>query len=146
MPTSGCNRPSARCCWARRGSAHPPTSSVAGGSRWSTSTTGRGPWQSDLEGPAADSSLPVVVVPRSASGSRATEHLDERPKGIGPERTRDPKGHPLSDHDRSRDWPAFAGLDWGGSEHQLCILDAQGARLAQQRVTHDVAGLTELDT
>ena len=47
--------------------------SVAGGSRWSTSTAGRGPWQRDLRGPAADPSLPVAafldrpvgVVPRA---------------------------------------------------------------------------------
>ncbi|AEA23393.1 transposase IS111A/IS1328/IS1533 [Pseudonocardia dioxanivorans CB1190] len=52
----------------------------------------------------------------------------------------------MSDRDNSRDWPAFAGVDWGGSEHQLCVLDATGTRLTQQRVTHDVAGLTELDT
>jgi transposase len=52
----------------------------------------------------------------------------------------------LSDHDRLRDWLAFAGIVWGGSEHQLCVLDAQGTRLTQQRVTHDVAGLAQLDT
>jgi transposase len=44
------------------------------------------------------------------------------------------------------DWPAFAGIDWGGSEHQLCVLDTTGARLTQQRVTHNVVGLTKLDT
>lgn len=42
---------------------------------------------------------------------------------------------------RSTDWPAFAGIDWGGSEHQLCVLAHDGARLTQLRVTHDVAGL-----
>jgi transposase len=52
----------------------------------------------------------------------------------------------LSDRDHSRNWPVFAGIDWGGSEHQLCVLDSAGARLTQQRVTHDVAGLAELDT
>jgi transposase len=43
-------------------------------------------------------------------------------------------------------WPAFVGVDWGGSEHQLCVLDTTGTQLTQQRVTHDVAGLAELDT
>ena len=38
-------------------------------------------------------------------------------------------------------WPAFAGIDWGGSHHQLCILDTTGKRQSQLRVTHDVAGL-----
>jgi len=43
-------------------------------------------------------------------------------------------------------WPAFAGIDWGGSHHQLCILDTTGKRQSQLRVTHDVAGLADLDT
>src|SRR5690349_5885067 len=41
-------------------------------------------------------------------------------------------------------WPVFAGIDWGGDHHQLCIVDASGERLAQLRVSHDVAGLAEL--
>jgi hypothetical protein len=52
----------------------------------------------------------------------------------------------LSEHPAPSDWPAFAGIDWGGSEHQLCVLDTTGAQLTQQRVTHDVVGLSELDT
>jgi transposase len=51
----------------------------------------------------------------------------------------------LSDH-HPPSWPAFVGIDWGGSEHQLCVLDATGTQLTQQRVAHDVAGLIELDT
>jgi transposase len=39
----------------------------------------------------------------------------------------------------------FAGLDWGGSFHQLCLIDAAGAVLLQRRIMHDVAGLAELD-
>jgi transposase len=42
-------------------------------------------------------------------------------------------------------WPVFAGIDWGGAEHQLCVVDGQGRRQAQVRVGHDVAGLAELD-
>ena len=42
-------------------------------------------------------------------------------------------------------WPVFAGIDWGGSHHQLCVLDNTGQRLTQLRVTHDVAGLACLD-
>jgi hypothetical protein len=41
-------------------------------------------------------------------------------------------------------WPAFAGIDWGGEHHQLCVVDDAGKRLAQLRVTHDVAGLKAL--
>ena len=41
-------------------------------------------------------------------------------------------------------WPAFAGIDWGGEHHQLCVVDRAGKRLTQQRVTHDVSGLAEL--
>jgi transposase len=42
-------------------------------------------------------------------------------------------------------WPAFAGTDWGGQQHQLCVVDADGRRLLQLRVSHDVAGLADLD-
>lgn len=41
-------------------------------------------------------------------------------------------------------WPAFAGIDWGGENHQLCVVDPAGKRLTQLRVTHDVAGLGDL--
>ena len=41
-------------------------------------------------------------------------------------------------------WPAFAGIDWGGENHQLCVVDHAGKRLTQLRVTHDVAGLVNL--
>jgi hypothetical protein len=42
-------------------------------------------------------------------------------------------------------WPAFAGIDWGGEHHQLCVVDNRGRRRTQLRVTHDVAGLRDLD-
>ncbi len=35
----------------------------------------------------------------------------------------------------------FAGVDWGGSFHQLCVLTATGAVVIQQRIEHDVDGL-----
>ena len=38
----------------------------------------------------------------------------------------------------------FAGVDWGGSFHQLCLIDAAGAVLVQQRIDHDVNGLALL--
>ncbi|MGB3374854.1 MAG: IS110 family transposase [Microbacterium sp.] len=38
----------------------------------------------------------------------------------------------------------FAGIDWGGTFHQLCLLDADGQTLRQQRVAHTVAGIDEL--
>ncbi|MEV0407278.1 IS110 family transposase [Actinoallomurus sp. NPDC050550] len=41
--------------------------------------------------------------------------------------------------------PAFAGIDWGGASHQLCVVDAAGQVLEQRRIRHDVAGLAELD-
>lgn len=44
----------------------------------------------------------------------------------------------------STSWPAFAGIDWGGEHHQLCVVDDNGQRLTQRRVAHDVAGLGEL--
>jgi transposase len=47
--------------------------------------------------------------------------------------------------DQLQSWPAFAGIDWGGSHHQLCVVDHDGAKQREVRVTHDVAGLAELD-
>jgi transposase len=38
----------------------------------------------------------------------------------------------------------FAGIDWGGHEHQLCVVDADGRKQLELRVNHDVAGLKEL--
>jgi transposase len=38
----------------------------------------------------------------------------------------------------------FAGVDWGGEFHQLCVLEANGSLLLQRRITHDVAGLALL--
>ena len=42
-------------------------------------------------------------------------------------------------------WPAFAGIDWGGDHHQLCVVDPSGAKQLERRVPHDVAGLLQLD-
>jgi transposase len=39
----------------------------------------------------------------------------------------------------------FVGIDWGGSHHQLCAVNATGQRQRQVRVSHDVAGLDQLD-
>lgn len=44
-----------------------------------------------------------------------------------------------------RQWPAFAGIDWGGTHHQLCVVDHDGAKQREVRVTHDVAGFGDLD-
>lgn len=39
----------------------------------------------------------------------------------------------------------FIGLDWGGSFHQMCVLDSLGQVISQSRFAHDVDGLEELD-
>jgi len=39
---------------------------------------------------------------------------------------------------------AFAGVDWGGHEHQLCVVDGAGHKQVELKVSHDVAGLDEL--
>jgi transposase len=39
----------------------------------------------------------------------------------------------------------FAGIDWGGSYHQLCVLDLAGKKLREARLAHDVQGLRRLD-
>ncbi|MGH3462524.1 MAG: IS110 family transposase [Kribbellaceae bacterium] len=41
-------------------------------------------------------------------------------------------------------WPVFAGVDWGGEHHQLCVVDSAGRRQIQLRLRHDVAGLADL--
>lgn len=40
----------------------------------------------------------------------------------------------------------FVGIDWGGIHHQLCAVSSSGQRLRQLRVSHDVAGLRQLDS
>jgi transposase len=40
--------------------------------------------------------------------------------------------------------PFFAGLDWGGTAHAVCVIDATGAVLARIEVQHDAAGLADL--
>lgn len=47
-------------------------------------------------------------------------------------------------HQGERCW--FAGIDWGASFHQLCVMNAAGQVVAQQRVLHDVNGLASLRT
>lgn len=44
-----------------------------------------------------------------------------------------------------RDGDVFAGIDWGGSHHQLCIIDILGERVVQRKLTHDVDGFATLD-
>lgn len=39
----------------------------------------------------------------------------------------------------------FVGIDWGGAQHQLCVLDHEGKRRLEVRIDHDVAGLAHLD-
>jgi Transposase len=43
-------------------------------------------------------------------------------------------------------WSVFAGIDWGGSHHQLRVVDSAGAQLFSRRFAHDVAGLSVLCT
>jgi transposase len=38
----------------------------------------------------------------------------------------------------------FAGLDWGGEQHAVCVVDGDGKIAAQFEVSHDAAGLAEL--
>lgn len=39
----------------------------------------------------------------------------------------------------------FVGIDWGGSFHQVCLIDERGQVQLQRRIGHDVAGFDELD-
>jgi hypothetical protein len=40
----------------------------------------------------------------------------------------------------------FVGFDWATEKHHVCLLDADGKRIAQRSVTHDGAGLADLCT
>jgi transposase len=40
----------------------------------------------------------------------------------------------------------FIGLDWGNAHHQLCVVDGAGRVVEQAKLTHDLAGLRELQT
>jgi hypothetical protein len=37
-----------------------------------------------------------------------------------------------------------AGIDWAAEENALCVVDAQGARLAEGFFTHEEAGIRQL--
>jgi transposase len=45
---------------------------------------------------------------------------------------------PLAEH-------TFAGIDWGGTAHQLCLLNPDGTRLLQRKISHNLAGFADLD-
>ncbi len=38
----------------------------------------------------------------------------------------------------------FVGIDWGSREHQVCVLDGDGARLRESTISHGEAGLRQL--
>src|SRR6185503_15153451 len=38
----------------------------------------------------------------------------------------------------------FVGIDWGSETHQVCVVDAEGAKVLERPVTHDGEAITEL--
>ena len=40
----------------------------------------------------------------------------------------------------------FVGIDWASKQHRVCLLDAQGKRIAERDVAHDGSGLQEICT
>jgi hypothetical protein len=38
----------------------------------------------------------------------------------------------------------FVGLDWGSAAHSACVVDSNGAVVAQLNAEHDAAGLSRL--
>ena len=42
--------------------------------------------------------------------------------------------------------PWYVGVDWGQSEHQVCLLNATGEPVAERQIPHTGAGFTELAT
>jgi transposase len=51
----------------------------------------------------------------------------------------------LHGNDNNASSEVFAGIDWGGAFHQLCLIDGAGKVRLQRRISHDVTGLAELD-
>lgn len=39
----------------------------------------------------------------------------------------------------------FAGIDWGGTHHQICIRDSVGKKLVQNRIRYDIDGFAKSD-
>lgn len=39
----------------------------------------------------------------------------------------------------------YAGIDWGGYEHRLCVVDGEGRKMLERRLGHDRAGLAQLE-
>src|SRR5919202_313290 len=146
MPTPASSRPSPRCYSAPLGSAHLLTSPLDGTFPSVTSAAGRGPWQRDPRGPAADPSLPAVAGLVLASGSRASStEMSVQPSRPRGDRTRRARCMQDSNTIKSSGDAVFVGIDWGASHHQLCAVNATGTRQRQVRVSHDVAGLDQLD-
>jgi transposase len=50
----------------------------------------------------------------------------------------------MAQPDHSEPSDVFAGIDWGGSFHQLCLIDADGNTVLQKRFQHTVEGLDSL--
>jgi transposase len=73
------------------------------------------------------------------------EHLDERPGRSAMRRCDPARKDNQAVNDINAQWPAFAGIDWGETHHQLCVVAHDGRRLGEERVAHDVAGLVALD-
>jgi hypothetical protein len=88
-----------------------------------------------------------------ASGSRDIRSGDRRDKVLA--RDANATGEPQVVHSQERPptmahlrnaekTSIFAGVDWGGSFHQLCLVDADGKTIFQKRFHHTVAGLEQL--
>jgi hypothetical protein len=50
----------------------------------------------------------------------------------------------MAHHEDAAPSDIFAGIDWGGSFHQLCLIDADGKTILQKRFQHTVTGLGQL--
>src|SRR5919112_3227026 len=146
MRIAGWSTRSAPYCWVRPGSAHLLTSALGGRFPSVTSAARRGPWQRDLRGRAADPSLPAAAGSVLASGSRASStEMSVRPSRPRGDRTRRARCMESSNTTDLGVDEVFVGIDWGASHHQLCAVNATGQRQRQVRLSHDVAGLNQLD-
>ena len=44
----------------------------------------------------------------------------------------------------SVDCPGFVGIDWATQQHQICVLEGDGAVVAERQVAHSGAGIADL--
>jgi hypothetical protein len=47
-------------------------------------------------------------------------------------------------HDQPRPYEGFVGIDWGSTQHQVCVLDGHRHRVGERAIAHDGTSLAQL--